>query len=153
MIRNSLLKKENVLQQLNWDGGAKLCWFQLAGRKKITCHLKICSATERITHESLWPLERDLCTSIFEEGCFLTCTSFSESFHYRGREAVQSFPAQPCCGAPSGAGPPAVPGRRLDPVSGSGSGGAAKTQRSLQQEIVLGTLKQEVKLTPTNRGA
>lgn len=75
-----------------------------------------------------------LCTSILKS-FFLTCTSFAESLYYQGREAVQSFPAQPLRWAPSGPRPPAVPGRGLDPVQGSGAGGAAETQRPLQQEV------------------
>lgn len=73
----------------------------------------------------------------FEVGCVLTCSLFPVSLHDWRREAVQSFPAQPLCRAPPGSGCPAIPGRRLDPVQGKGAGGTAKTQRPLQQEIVL----------------
>lgn len=57
---------------------------------------------------------------------------FSESFHHWGREAVQSFPAQPFCRAPSGFGPPTVPGRGLDPVQVQSAGRASETQGHLQ---------------------
>lgn len=121
----------------------KLCWFKLAG---ITCYPHFCSANEWMACESLRPL----CTSNLRRSAFWHSLSFSESLHDRRGKAVQSFPAQPLCRAPSGPGPPAVPGRRLDPVQGSGAGGAAKTQRPLQQEIVLGT--PEVSKTLANRG-
>lgn len=67
---------------------------------------------------------------------FLSCTSLSEPLHHRGGEAVQPFPPQPLCRAPSGSGHPAVPGRRLDPVQGAGLRGATETERPLQQEVV-----------------
>lgn len=66
----------------------------------------------------------------------LTLGLFSESFHHRGGEAVQSFPAHPFCRAPSGSGPPAVSGRGLDPVQVQGAGRASETQGQLQSEIV-----------------
>lgn len=75
---------------------------------------------------------KDVCTCILSRAVILTLGLFSESFHHWGREAVQSFPAQPFCRAPSGSGPPAVPGRGLDPVQVQGAGRASETQGHLQ---------------------
>lgn len=63
----------------------------------------------------------------------------TEPLHYWGREAVQSFSAQPLCRAPSGPGPPAAPRWGLDPVQGPGTGGTKEAERSLQEKIVAGT--------------
>lgn len=127
-----------VLQQFVWGQRCrktKLCWVKISG---TLLYPQLCSANKRMPYESLWPLERDSCASILRRAAFWNAFFFfSESFHYWGREAVQSFPAQQHSRAPSGPGPPAVPGWRLDSVQGSGTGGAAKTQRPLQQEIVL----------------
>lgn len=75
---------------------------------------------------------KDACAFIVSRAVILTPGLFSESIHHWGREAVQSFPAQPFCRAPSGSGPPAVPGRGLDPVQVQGAGRASETQRHLQ---------------------
>ena len=120
-----------MLRQLNWgrDAGRQNAVLGQLGSNPLLPIMLFCKWMS-----GMWitgATGDGLCTSILMRVVFL----FSVSLHYRGGEAVQPLPAQPLPWSPSGPGPPAAPGRGLDPVQGSGSGGAAETQRPLQQEV------------------
>lgn len=129
------------INYLNWLSGGKE-WFPLRAVSDDVDEMKFDKCRDAQTLQKLTRIVcypdlqtspvKDVCIFIFSRAVVLTVGLFSESFHHWGREAVQSFPAHPLCRAPSGPGPPAVPGRGLDPVQGEGVGRGPETQRQLQ---------------------